>query len=71
MEPYETLTAREHEVLYLAARGLTNREIAVALFMSPRTVETHRANLMRKLNLRTQADLIRYALRRSIIPMES
>jgi DNA-binding CsgD family transcriptional regulator len=71
MEPYETLTAREREVLYLAARGLTNREIAMALFISPRTVETHRANLMRKLNLRTQADLIRYALRRGIIPLNS
>jgi two-component system, NarL family, response regulator NreC len=59
------------EVLHLAARGLTNREIAVALFMSPHTVETHRVSLMRKLNLRTQTDLIRYALRRSIIGMES
>jgi DNA-binding NarL/FixJ family response regulator len=71
MEPYETLTAHEREVLYLAARGLTNREIAIALFISQRTVETHRANFMRKLNLRTQADMIRYALQRGIIPWES
>ena len=45
MDPYETLAAREREVLHLAARGLTNREIATALFISPRTVETHRANI--------------------------
>jgi two-component system, NarL family, response regulator NreC len=70
-EPYETLTARKREVLYLAAWALTNGEIAMALFISPRAVETHWANLMRKLNLRTQADLIRYALRRGIIPMNS
>jgi two-component system, NarL family, response regulator NreC len=68
--PYETFTPREREVLHLAARGLTNREIATALFISPRTVETHRANLMRKLNLRTQADLIRFALQRGILPID-
>jgi two-component system, NarL family, response regulator NreC len=68
--PYETLTPREREVLHLAARGLTNREIATALFISPRTVETRRANLMRKLNLRTQADLIRFALQRGILPID-
>lgn len=70
MTPYETLTPREREVLHLASRGLTNREIATTLFISPRTVETHRANLMRKLNLRTQADLIRYALQRGILPID-
>lgn len=70
MAPYETLTPREREVLHLASRGLTNREIATTLFISPRTVETHRANLMRKLNLRTQADLIRYALQRGILPID-
>jgi two-component system, NarL family, response regulator NreC len=70
MAPYETLTPREREVLHLAARGLTNREIATTLFISPRTVETHRANLRRKLNLRTQADLIRYALQRGILPID-
>jgi len=70
MAPYETLTPREREVLHLASRGLTNREIATTLFISPRTVETHRANLMRKLNLRTQADLIRYALQHGILPID-
>jgi len=67
---YETLTTREREVLQLAAEGRTNAEIAAALFVSPRTVETHRAHLMHKLDLRTQADLIRYALRRGILPLE-
>jgi DNA-binding NarL/FixJ family response regulator len=70
LDPYETLTAREREVLYLVAEGHTNAEIADRLFISRRTVETHRANLMRKLGLRTQTDLISYALRRGILPME-
>ena len=56
----------------LEAVKITERftAIAVALFVSPRTVETHRAHLMRKLDLHTQADLIRYALRRGILPLE-
>lgn len=70
LDPYETLTTREREVLHLAAEGRTNAEIAARLFISPRTVETHRANLMRKLGLRTQSDLIRYALRRGLLPPE-
>ena len=70
LDPYETLTAREREVLHLVAEGHTNAEIAARLFISRRTVETHRANLMRKLGLRTQTDLISYALRRGILPME-
>jgi two-component system response regulator NreC len=69
LDPYETLTAREREIL-LAAEGHTNAEIADRLFISRRTVETHRANLMRKLGLRTQTDLISYALRQGILPME-
>jgi DNA-binding NarL/FixJ family response regulator len=59
-----------HEVLRLAAEGQTNADIAAALGISPRTVETHRGNLMRKLSLRTLTDLIRCALRRGILPME-
>jgi DNA-binding NarL/FixJ family response regulator len=69
-DPYDALTEREREVLHLAAEGLSNPEIATRLSISPRTVETHRANLMRKLGLRTQTDLIRYALKRGILPME-
>lgn len=66
----EGLTTREREVLHLVAEGHTNTQIAARLFISPRTVETHRANLMRKLGLRTSASLIHYALRRGILPLE-
>jgi len=68
LDPYETLTPREREVLHLAAEGHTNAEIAERLSISPRTVETHRANMMRKLGLRTSTDLIRYAMQRGILP---
>ncbi|HEX6290110.1 MAG TPA: LuxR C-terminal-related transcriptional regulator, partial [Herpetosiphonaceae bacterium] len=67
--PYDVLTTREREVLYLAANGYSNREIGDRLSISSRTAEIHRANLMRKLNLHTQTDLIRYAIRRGVIPM--
>jgi two-component system response regulator NreC len=70
LDLYATLTTREREVLQLAAEGRTNADIAAALFVSPRTVETHRAHLMRKLGLHTQADLIRYALQHGILPLE-
>jgi DNA-binding NarL/FixJ family response regulator len=70
-DPYELLTAREREVMHLIVEGYTNTEIAARLVISPRTVEFHRANLMRKLGVRTQADLIRYALRRNLLPPEN
>jgi DNA-binding NarL/FixJ family response regulator len=71
LDRYETLTTREREVLQLIAEGHTNTDIASLLGISARTVETHRSNLMHKLVLHTQADVIRYALRRGIIPMET
>lgn len=71
LDPYDSLTEREREVLHLAAEGLSNPEVATRLSISPRTVETHRANLMRKLGLKTQTDLIRYALRRGILPLDN
>ena len=71
MDKHETLTTREREVLQLSAEGHTNSEIAARLGISTRTAETHRSRLMHKLGLHTQADLIRYALRRGIIPMEN
>jgi two-component system response regulator NreC len=70
LDPYETLTAREREVLHLAAEGLNNAAIAARLSISPRTVEMHHGNLMRKLRLRNQADLIRFAIQRGILPLE-
>src|SRR5690349_10189754 len=63
-DPYELLTTREREVLQMVAEGRTSGEIANRLFISPRTAEGHRANLMRKLGLQTHADLIRFALKR-------
>lgn len=65
---YETLTDREREVLELVAEGHTSVQIAAKLFISRRTVETHRANILHKLNLKTQADLIRYAIEHTILP---
>jgi two-component system, NarL family, response regulator NreC len=63
-DPYDTLTAREREVLRLTVEGRTSPEIARQLFISRRTVESHRANMMRKLGLRNQKELISYAVRR-------
>lgn len=64
---YETLTAREREVLQMAAHDIRNADIAARLGISVRTVETHRMNLMRKLDLHAQADLRRYAFQRGIL----
>jgi two-component system response regulator NreC len=71
LDKYETLTTREREVLHLAAEGYNNPEVAERLTISPYTAMTHRANLMRKLGLHSQTDLVRYALQRGIIPMEN
>jgi two-component system, NarL family, response regulator NreC len=65
--PYERLTAREREVLKLAAGGLSSAAIAERLFISPRTVETHRARLMRKLALHNQTELILFAVRMGLL----
>ena len=67
LDVYETLTNRERTVLQMAAEGGTSGDIATKLFISVRTAETHRANLMRKLSLHSQTDLVRFAIRRKII----
>ncbi len=71
LDAYETMTARERQILLLAAEGGTNADIAARLSISPRTAETHRAHLMRKLGLKTQTELVRYCLRRGILPPDS
>jgi DNA-binding NarL/FixJ family response regulator len=67
LDRYESLSGREREVLPLAAEGHTNAEIGKRLFISPRTVEIHRANIMQKLGLRNHTELIRYALKRGLV----
>lgn len=66
----DMLTDREREVFKLVVDGNRSREIAEKLYISPRTVETHRANMMRKLGLRNQADLLRYAAQRGLVSPE-
>jgi two-component system response regulator NreC len=70
-DPYDSLSNREREVVHLAAHGYTNAEIAERLCISRRTVETHRANAMRKLDLGNHTELLRYALQRGILPPDS
>ncbi|MBN2505574.1 MAG: response regulator transcription factor [Verrucomicrobia bacterium] len=67
LDVYETLTNRERLVLQLAAEGHSSPEIAKQLFISTRTVETHRANFMRKLSLHSQTELVRFAIRKGIL----
>jgi two-component system, NarL family, response regulator NreC len=64
---YETLTTREREVLHLAAEGLSNPAIGERLNISARTAETHRAHIMQKLDLKTRAELVLYALAKGLI----
>jgi DNA-binding NarL/FixJ family response regulator len=61
------LTHRERQVVQLVAEGMINKQIAPKLGISIKTVETHRANVMQKLNIRTTAEVVRYALRNRII----
>ena len=62
-----SLTHREREIVQQVAEGRINKEIAQRLNISVKTVETHRASAMRKLKLRTTADLVRYAVRNQLI----
>ncbi len=64
------LTDREIEILRLIASGLTNKQIAEKLFISIKTVETHRTKIMQKLDLHTTADLVRYAIKTGILELE-
>ena len=66
----ESLTSREAEVLRLIVQGYTNRQIGGSLNISVRTVETHRSNIMDKLNLHSRVDLVRYASQHGIVKMD-
>lgn len=68
---YDLLTSREQEILALLAEGLSAKEVAEKLFISPRTVENHRSSIMRKLDLHSNHELIRYAAKLGLIDMES
>ena len=70
LDPYNSLTAREREVMQLAAEGLSNNDIADQLSISTRTVEQHRQNMMNKMDFKNQTDLIRFALKRGILPLD-
>lgn len=69
-DAYENLTDREREVFQMAAEGKTAAEIAKILSISPRTAELHRGRMMNKLGLRSQTDLVRYAVKRGILPLD-
>jgi len=68
-DPYNELTARERQVLQLIAEGKTNRQAAEVLDLSVKTVDTHRAHLMRKLNIHNQTVLVKYALKRGLVQL--
>jgi DNA-binding NarL/FixJ family response regulator len=70
LDLYQTLTTREREILQMAVEGRSSAEIGDKLAISPRTVEIHRSKLMKKLGLRNQAELIRYAIKRGILSMD-
>jgi len=71
LDLYQTLTAREREVLHMTAEGKSSIQIGNKLAISPRTVEIHRRNLMKKLCLKNQAELIRYAIKHGILPLDN
>ena len=66
-DSYDLLTPREREILQLVAEGKSNKDIANALNLSVYTVETHRGNMMEKLNLHSVPELILYAVRKGVI----
>jgi two-component system, NarL family, response regulator NreC len=66
-DTFDLLTAREKEVLQLLAEGKSNKEVAVVLDVSPYTVESHRTNLMQKLNIHNTAEIVLYAVRKRLV----
>jgi DNA-binding NarL/FixJ family response regulator len=70
-DPYETLTDREKQVLKLVAEGLANKEVAEALGISVKTAMTHREHVMEKLRLHNRTELVRFALKKGVIRVDS
>ena len=68
-DPLNRLSKREREVFFMLANGMPNRNIAKKLFISPRTVETHRARVIKKLEIVSTADLIRYAIKHNLMTL--
>ncbi|MDP7290432.1 MAG: response regulator transcription factor [Phycisphaerae bacterium] len=68
--PYKQLTSREKQVFHLIVDGKTSRQIAQELSITPKTVDAHRNNLMQKLDIHKQTELVRYAIRRGIITLD-
>ncbi len=71
VEPYDYLTEREREILKLIAEGHTSREIASMLFISVKTVQGHRTKIMEKLDIHNRTELIRYAMRKGLVSMDT
>ena len=67
---YESLTEREREILAKVAQGYSNKEIAEQLIISVKTVETHKSNLMEKLDLKTRPDLVKFAMKKGLLNFE-
>lgn len=67
VDRYDSLSAREREIFQLVAEGKSNKEIADLLFVSPSTIETHRAHIMEKLDVHSAVELVLYAVRRGLI----
>src|SRR5690625_299489 len=66
-ERIQKLTGREQEVLSYLAKGYTNREVSEKLFLSIKTIESHRSNIMKKLNLQTRHELVKYAIKNGFL----
>ncbi|WP_019121321.1 response regulator [Brevibacillus massiliensis] len=70
LDDYQVLTEREREILTYIAKGYSNKEIAELLHVSVKTVETHKAHVMEKLQLKTRPELVKYALKKGLLDLE-
>lgn len=69
VDPYDRLTSRERQVLQMIAEGKTNRDVSKTLGLAVKTVDTHRARLMRKLDIHDQTTLVKFALRKGLVSL--